>query len=442
MADFDSFESRFHKVMAQQSNLNLLRLIQSLPINIEAYTLLEELLLTLQSQYQHPQMYSVLAFVYEHQGKFEQSIEAAKFAMQQFDNPLIRMLLVNNYRVLNQHAQADQVLVQSYEKFSSDGPISQARIQLAIERQEFQLAYQITRRIYERNPNDPNLAYQFARFALGQKDYEQAKLVFESLLVYPSLENEMNYSLGLIANEEERFELALRYFSKVKPSNYYQNSQYFRAKIIWDATGDVKEVGGVFDQLASNVGEEHRLAVVLLEADFWTSSQMYQIGLERIEQYAQMYGDEVDFRYQYALALDSTGNIDQSLDILKQLLDQFPENADFLNAYGYVLGNRTQEVERALTYVGKSLEIDPSNSAALDSFGWLLYKLQRFEEALPYLQQAFEQYPHDEVAAHLGAVLWQLKDYEQAELIWEEGFKIHPQSIFIKDIKHKLKNNS
>ncbi|MCJ8312586.1 MAG: tetratricopeptide repeat protein [Saccharospirillaceae bacterium] len=438
LANLDVFEVRFKKIMQQKQDLDFLQLTQKLPLNIEAYEPLQVLLVELQNQYAQPQMYTVLAFVYEHQGKFEKSVQAAQKAIVKFDNPMVRLLLINNYKVLGLQTQSDQLLEESFEKYSSNRLLTEARIKLAWINQNFVLAYQLTRQMYERNPSDPNLAYQFARLALKQKDFKQAKQVFTSLLVYPSLQDEMNYSLGLIENELAQFETALRFFSKVQPSSFYKNSQYFRANIIWQATKDTEAVIAVFDQLALNSEEDKKLSVAVLEADFWTTVVQFQTALDRLQPFVKSNLDNFDVLYQYALLLDSAGNTKESLSTLKTLLQKFPENSSILNAYGYVLGNRTDQVDLALTYVEKSLALEPNNPAALDSKGWLLYKLNKYKQALPFLQEAFEKYPHDEVAAHLGATLWRLGLLDQADEIWQQGFKLQPESSIIQEIKQKL----
>ncbi|BCE02482.1 tetratricopeptide repeat protein [Marinicellulosiphila megalodicopiae] len=438
MGDFVVFEARFHKIMQENPRFNLFALLRALPVNIEAFVELEKLLVRLQHQYHHPQLYTVLSFVMEHQGKFEKSLEMGNQGINEFDNPMVRMLMIKTYQVLGQNEKADDLLEQSYEIYTSDRKIAEARIQLAWARSEFETAYHMTRQMYERQPGDPNLAYQYARLALKQKDWIQAKLVFETLLIYPTLEDEMNYNLGVIANEQKEFELAMRYFSKVKPSNYYKNAQYFRANIVWRARSNAQDVVDIFEQLLINSEEEQKVDVIILEAEFWSAIQQYQIGLDRIEKSVRNYPDNLGLQYQYSLMLDSAGQVEKSLSILIKLLEKKPNDADVLNAYGYVLGNRTDQVDLAITYVEKSLQIEPENPATLDSMGWLLYKQNRYEEALGYLTQAFEQYQHDEVAAHLGAVLWKLGQQQKAQDVWQQGYDLQPNSAVITEIKQQL----
>ena len=60
--------------------------------------------------------------------------------------------------------------------------------------------------------------------------------------------------------------------------------------------------------------------------------------------------------------------------------------------------------------------------------GWLRYRQGRPDEALPYLQQAYELFPDQEVAAHLGEVLWMMGKQQEAVSLWKafrEQFPAH-----------------
>jgi len=47
----------------------------------------------------------------------------------------------------------------------------------------------------------------------------------------------------------------------------------------------------------------------------------------------------------------------------------------------------------------------------------------KFEEAVKYLNQAYERRPEAEIAAHLGEALWMFNRQDEARRIWREGVK-------------------
>jgi tetratricopeptide (TPR) repeat protein len=62
----------------------------------------------------------------------------------------------------------------------------------------------------------------------------------------------------------------------------------------------------------------------------------------------------------------------------------------------------------------------------LDSMGWVLFKLNKKEEALIFLLKAFQTFPDGEVAAHLGEVLWALDQKPEAQAIWQQSLQKSP----------------
>jgi flotillin len=56
------------------------------------------------------------------------------------------------------------------------------------------------------------------------------------------------------------------------------------------------------------------------------------------------------------------------------------------------------------------------------------------DAAIDYLEQAFERFPNDEVAAHLGEVLWQSGKTRRAKRVWKEALSETPDSTFLQSV--------
>ena len=60
-------------------------------------------------------------------------------------------------------------------------------------------------------------------------------------------------------------------------------------------------------------------------------------------------------------------------------------------------------------------------AAILDSLGWVLFRQGHAAEALPYLSAAYADDRDGDIAAHLGEVLWQLGQTQEAQRVWSEA---------------------
>jgi tetratricopeptide (TPR) repeat protein len=109
-----------------------------------------------------------------------------------------------------------------------------------------------------------------------------------------------------------------------------------------------------------------------------------------------------------------------------------------LNALGYTLTTRTSRYEEAYALIERALELAPDEPAILDSMGWVLFQLGRAEEAVGYLQRAWDGLPDPEVAAHLGEVLWSLGEQQKAYSIWRDGLLQDPEHDILQETLERL----
>ncbi|MDP6417004.1 MAG: tetratricopeptide repeat protein, partial [Gammaproteobacteria bacterium] len=65
--------------------------------------------------------------------------------------------------------------------------------------------------------------------------------------------------------------------------------------------------------------------------------------------------------------------------------------------------------------------LQPGDPFILDSLGWVHYRLGNYQRAVDYLKEAMELRSDPEIAAHLGEVLWQQGNLDEARRVWQVG---------------------
>lgn len=109
-------------------------------------------------------------------------------------------------------------------------------------------------------------------------------------------------------------------------------------------------------------------------------------------------------------------------------------NAYVLNNYSYYLSIRTGgDLDKAKKMSGKSLELEPENDSFLDTYGWILYKRNEFQEAKKYMEKAIEKGGANNavIIEHLGDVEFQLGNIEAALKHWQKAKELGSDSEFI-----------
>ncbi|MBK7215284.1 MAG: tetratricopeptide repeat protein [Bacteroidales bacterium] len=124
-------------------------------------------------------------------------------------------------------------------------------------------------------------------------------------------------------------------------------------------------------------------------------------------------GDAYNQTKQYSL---SDENYDKALRLN-------PEDSYVLNNYAYYLSLRNTSLDKALQMAKKGAELDSTNPANLDTYGWVLFMVGRFEEARTWVGKAISLSPKDDadLLEHYGDILYKLGDNAQALEYWKRA---------------------
>ena len=115
---------------------------------------------------------------------------------------------------------------------------------------------------------------------------------------------------------------------------------------------------------------------------------------------------------------------------LRQMLVNEPSNARALNHLGYLLANRGEQLDEAISMVRKALDSDPDRPEYLDSLGWALFKKGDLNEAAKHLSAAAAKLPeHSEIQDHLGDVQARRGALPEAIAAWTKALAGNGEGI-------------
>ena len=143
--------------------------------------------------------------------------------------------------------------------------------------------------------------------------------------------------------------------------------------------------------------------------------------------------------YTYAMAAENGGHTEIMERVLRQILVKNPNDANALNALGYSLADRNQQLGEAYKLISKAHHLSPDDPYILDSLGWVNFRLGKNALALEELKQAFNMKPEADIAAHIGEVLWIMNRHSEADTIWSEGQKLDANNATLKETIKRFK---
>jgi len=129
-------------------------------------------------------------------------------------------------------------------------------------------------------------------------------------------------------------------------------------------------------------------------------------------------------------ALNKADESDKAYD---RSLELKYDNPYVLNNYAYYLSVRNVNLYKAEVMSKKSIDLDPVNPSFQDTYGWILYRLGRFDEAKTWVGKALEEKggASAEVMEHYGDILFKSGEPSKALEYWEKAKAKGPGSEFL-----------
>ena len=284
--------------------------------------------------------------------------------------------------------------------------------------------------LVEQYPEDDELRFSLALVCLEGKSWDEAEGYLQELIERDSHVDSAHLNLGRIAEERNDPEGALVEYALVGPGNEYLPAQLRQADILI-SHGRGAEAS---KKLASARGAQpdYAIQLYLIEAETLAANNQTDRAWNTLQQAIKQYPDDLNLLYSRAMLAEKRNDLEQMERDLRAIIKREPDNAMALNALGYTLSDRTTRYAEAKALIQQAYDLSPDDPAVLDSLGWVNYRLGNLDEAERLLRQALERFPDQEVAAHLGEVLWANGKQREAKKIWGTFLKENPDSPILR----------
>ncbi len=344
------------------------------------------------------QAYGMLAEVYQNMGEKQKALDTFNKVLEvDPNNPFIHLSLAEYYRANGDKDRSLQEL-----KFAFSNKDLDVETKVNIVNSYFTLlelhpelkdqAMELCRLMLEAHPNEPRAHAVYGEFLLvdsmyskARDEYREAKklgadefAVVERILRLDAFLQSWD---TLILESED----ALTTFPD-HPLVYYFNSV---------ANIQKKKYADAVKSL--NTGVKLIVDDKKLEADFYS-----MLG--------ECYHEMKDFT-----------KSDESYD---KALEKDPKAQTTLNNYAYYLSLRGERLERAEEMSRLSIEITPNSPTFEDTYGWIMFKQGKYNDAKIWIEKALEHEKSDSSAAvleHYGDILYKTGETQKALEYWQKA---------------------
>lgn len=285
------------------------------------------------------------------------------------------------------------------------------------------------------DPQNLDALYAAGILSQGLVLWNEAKSHFEALLEHYPQEDRARLYLGQILSEQGEHDEALDLLREIAAADFYFDVQMRIGFVLSDAGHHTEALEHLADVTPKSQDEQVR--IYLAREQVLRDSGQAESALEVLTAALIDIPDHPDLLYARGLVTAIMDRVEEHEQDMRRLIEIDPDNAHAYNALGYTLADKTDRLAEALELIEKALALLPGDPFILDSLGWVHYRRGDLDLALEYLQLAMDQRPDAEIAAHLGEVLWQLGNKEQAIAAWQDGSQTDPDNPVLKDTMRK-----
>lgn len=273
---------------------------------------------------------------------------------------------------------------------------------------------------------------------VDQDKIPQAVEVIKKALPFASSADKAKYYLAQIAEYQKDTIAAIKYYEDISEDSEFHTQGFLRAAYLYSLAGNYDDALDILQNANPNTFDDQK-QVLLTEIDIQIDAKSLDKALDTCNKVLAIIPEDIDFLYARSIVFGMLNKPSEAERDLRSILVLDPNNANALNALGFTLANQPSRVKEALPFLQKALSLNPDNPAFLDSMGWLMYKMGRMQEAVTMLDKAYKISGNNEIAAHLGEVLWLSGKKDAARAVWNKALASAQDPTVIQDTLTRLK---
>ncbi|MDG2430655.1 MAG: tetratricopeptide repeat protein [Paracoccaceae bacterium] len=361
-----------------------------------------------------------------------------------------------------------EILEEDFNTLSIDARVMKAQLLLKLDRQEKAAEYFSKNFVdsissdadklklqIENHPNalslganlsiESGIAYAF--YAIGDILKDEADpntaLLYVRLAQYLYQNSEKAILLAAdLLEEMAQYDLAEAEYAKISSSSsYFLTSELGRVGALRD-DGRIEaalEVLYFLSREYSDIGIVHNSL-----GDFLRREKRYSEAKTAYDRAIDIYREKNNITW---VVLYARGITNERLDEwdkaevdFRNALTIKPDQANILNYLGYSLIDRGEKLDEAMAMIQKAVSLQPESGYIVDSLAWGLFKLGKYEAAIPHMEKAAELMPVDPIVMdHLGDLYWAVGRQLEAKFQWRRALSFDPEPKDATRIREKLR---
>ena len=381
--------------------------------------------------FQCAQLYTALGRLNDAAVKYKRMLELDP------ENKPLKKQLAETYAKDGKFDQARSLLETMVESDSSDAEVVATLADVYLDQKQYQKAVDLYEKLLRRGIQNIEIRLRIGVGFFGLTEHDST-LIQKTQGLFEDLHKEAPgdwrpcWYLGALAASQHKDSLAGIYFEQVtKLEEHHGDAWWFFGSSLFEQ-GKYTKLLEAMEQAQKAVPNDFRF--YLLEGLALTRMEKQEDAVQPLQKAHNLNPKDLNTLSTLALTLDGLHRYQESDSLYEEGLRLDPKSALLLNNYGYSLAERGLQLKRALEMSNQAITAEPDNSAYLDTYGWIFFRLEDYTNAALYIEKSIATGKASAVVhEHLGDAYLKLGRKEQAIELWKKALEMDSKNEAVKE---------
>lgn len=289
----------------------------------------------------------------------------------------------------------------------------------------------------QEGPAMPVFRLEAVTLFLDLEDYRRAERLLEPFRTTPGAPDEAYFYLAAIETEYKKDSAkALHYLLQVTPqSRLYERSLLWRLEIMTD-----EGLGAEALQLARENIVLHPDSPSSYSTAATTAMRLHdqRLAIGFLREGLEKAPGHPALTYHLGSLLDLSGEKDEAMRLMEELVDRDPNNAQALNYVGYTLAEEGRDLDRAHALLQRAVLEAPDDPHIADSLAWVHFQMGNYQEAWRAIRRSIALGgTHAVIWEHYGDIALKVGEKSEARKGYKKALEMSPDNP--ETIREKLR---